>query len=143
MSSKNGTAEQTLRGVALDDGVVVEPKDAPAGNTISWGELTEVHTKTVALEKYGGKTITYRTMIPLDEMIALQMRYKTGKPGADTLGYFVALINYIIIDPPMTPREAQAARKADAGLIFGLIGEVISPSEATELQKALQDQGEA
>lgn len=107
-------------------------------NQVTLDELCEVKTKTVPLAKYGGKTITYRTMVPLDVLAQFQALYMSnGK--RDLLEYFKALLKYVLVGPAVqTEAQARALIKADAAVMLQIIGEVTSPQEAQDIKEALE-----
>ncbi len=103
---------------------------------LSWGEATEIKTKRVYVERYG-KYIEYKTMIPLDMLMAIQARY----PKKDRLSLqakTVEILKAVMIMPPVTEESARAVMKADAALITGIIADVLPGQE-----EEIEEQGEA
>ncbi len=110
--------------------------DGAEDNVVTWEEITRIEQKTISLEKYDGKTITYLNKIPLDKAIALETRYM--KQGAsDTLGFMVAILKEVLVRPALTEDALRAVMKADASLVMGIFTDVMGKGRAEAIAKGL------
>lgn len=111
----------------------------PITQEVSWEELTTPGTKAIALEKFGGKTITVRTSIPLDKLIELQGKYTMGV-RKDYMAYFKAILRYIIVRPAIPEDSAAAERvlsKIDSGVGLRLVGDAVNAEVADEIKNGM------
>ena len=88
------------------------------------------------LERYG-KSIHYRTRVPLDTFLRAQKRFMSGKKK-NTEGFFVFLLRYLLLNPRIeNDQQARALLKADGRVMLEIIGEAVG--DVSDMQEAADD----
>ena len=89
------------------------------------------------LERYG-KSIRYRTRVPLDMFLRAQKRYMSGKKK-DSEGFFVFLLRYLLLNPRVeNDQQARALLKADGRVMLEIIGEAVG--DVSDLEQEVDEE---
>lgn len=91
------------------------------------------------LERYG-KWILYRTRIPLDMLLRLQKKFMSGK-NRDVHNYFVALLEYLLLNPHVDHSQADLLLKADGRVMLEVVGETLGDISALR-EEVAEEAGE-
>lgn len=86
--------------------------------------------------------IRHRTRVPLNMLLKAQSRYRLGQKRADTEGYFVYLLRYLMLNPRITTdEEARALLHADGQVMMDIIGQAVD-TDVEEDADAVDGAGE-
>lgn len=123
----------------IDTKVVVDnPTDtSPTDDQfLTWDELSTLTTQKLYIAKYK-KWVEFLSFVPLEDMAELQAKYMANNKK-DYLGYSLAVLQAVMVNPPLkTIEAARSLKRADSGVLFEIVGRVVSTQEAEAIEENL------
>lgn len=93
---------------------------------LDWGILSEAKTELLYFEKYG-MYAEYKTMIPVDQFAEIEAKLTLIKDERQKVKQrTVEILKAVMVNPPVTDETARAVLKADSGVVYAIIGKVMS-----------------
>lgn len=120
LDAANAMTETSQPTIAVASQVAVEKK------FLDWGILSEAKTELLYFEKYG-MYAEYKTMIPVDQFAEIEAKLTLIKDERQKVKQrTVEILKAVMVNPPVTDETARAVLKADSGVVYAIIGKVMS-----------------
>lgn len=87
--------------------------------------------------------IRHRTRVPLSMLLKAQSRFRMGQKRADSEGYFIYLLRYLLLNPRVeTDEQARTLLHADGQVMMDIIGQAVN-TDLEEDEDAADEAGES
>ncbi|MCK9629036.1 MAG: hypothetical protein M0R37_10645 [Bacteroidales bacterium] len=87
--------------------------------------------------------IRHRTRVPLSMLLKAQSRFRMGQKRADSEGYFIYLLRYLLLNPRVeTDEQARTLLHADGQVMMDIIGQAVN-TDFEEDEDAADEAGES